>query len=160
MSGDEQSDKNQLDLSDIAASLRDIKKDNAVIHRRLDNIEDSTRESEDKRNLRSNFHYAHEGATGGTALPSTGVVNYFDASYAGDIGDVQESFTRVRDSVSKVKLPKDYKLNDSRVSVNRKDITAFNILSKCARYSETAIKLLQCIPEPEEGSETKNAWNS
>ena len=56
MSGDEQSDKKQLDLSDIAASLRDIKKDNALIHTRLDNIEDSTREREDRSNFRSNFH--------------------------------------------------------------------------------------------------------
>ena len=56
--------------------------------------------------------------------------------------DTQGEFQSLKDSLNKVKLPADVKLNDSRQGIKRTDQPLLNILSKCGRYSETAIKLL------------------
>jgi hypothetical protein len=53
---------------------------------------------------------------------------------------VQEEFQSIKDSLQKVKLPSDQKLNDSRIGINRADQPLYNVVAKCARYIETAIK--------------------
>ena len=47
--------------------------------------------------------------------------------------------------LKRVKLPNDLKLNDSRQGVKRADQQKLNIVSKCARYSETMLKLLSSV---------------
>jgi len=56
--------------------------------------------------------------------------------------DTQGDFQALRDSLSKVKLPADVKLNDSRQGIKRTDQPLMNALAKCGRYCETGIKFL------------------
>ena len=66
--------------------------------------------------------------------------------------DTQGEFQTLKDSLSKVKLPADVKLNDSRQGIKRTDQPLMNALAKCGRYCETGIKLLCSL---EAGTEFK-----
>ena len=65
--------------------------------------------------------------------------------------DTQGEFHTLKDSLSKVKLPADVKLNDSRQGIKRTGLPLMNALAKCGPYCETGIKLL-CL---EAGTELK-----
>ena len=151
--------KYQSELTVIGETLAEIKIQNGSVFKRLDDIERKQGMNEyfEHFKLRENENQPHEGY--GTTFTSTGGVRKLEAAQAG-VEDIQNDFVRVKDSVSKVKLPLNYKLNDNRFSVDKKDSTAYNILSKCARYSETAIKLLQDMPPPEEGSDSEKYLDS
>ena len=56
--------------------------------------------------------------------------------------DTQGEFQTLKDSLSKVKLPADVKLNDSRQDIKRTDQPFMIAMAKCGRYCETGIKLL------------------
>ena len=62
--------------------------------------------------------------------------------------DLQGDFQALKDSLSRVKLPADLRINESRQGIQRKDQPVFSVLSKCSRYNETLVKLLSTI-EPE-----------
>ena len=64
---------------------------------------------------------------------------------ARDNTNIQQEFTVIKDTVQRVKLPNDLKVDDSRQGVQRKDQQRLNILSKCARYAETITKLLSTL---------------
>ena len=66
--------------------------------------------------------------------------------------DTQGEFQTLKDSLSKVKLPADVKLNDSRQGIKRTDQPLMNALAKCGCYCETGIKLLCSL---EAGTELK-----
>lgn len=61
---------------------------------------------------------------------------------------IQEKFNVIKSSVDKVILPPQLKLHDSRSGIKREDQPILNVVSKCGRYIETALKLLS---ESEEG---------
>ena len=54
--------------------------------------------------------------------------------------ETQGEFQTLKDSLSKVKLPTDVKLNDSRQGIKRTDQPLMNALAKCGRYCETGIE--------------------
>ena len=54
---------------------------------------------------------------------------------------VDAEFQRLRSSVQSVRLPPNLTLQESRQGVKREDLPLFNVLAKCARYTETIIKL-------------------
>ena len=61
--------------------------------------------------------------------------------------DLQQSFLNIKDTLSKYKLPNNLKLNvESRAGI--KDSSRLNTVIRCARYTETLLKillqLLQC----------------
>lgn len=56
--------------------------------------------------------------------------------------DLQGEFQSLRDSLGRVKIPADLKVNDSRQGIKRADQPLLNVISKCGRYSETGLKLL------------------
>ncbi|XP_052260746.1 plexin-B1-like [Dreissena polymorpha] len=56
--------------------------------------------------------------------------------------DLQGDFQALRDTLSKVKLPAEVRLNDSRQGIKRADQPLMNVLSKCGRYCETGIQIL------------------
>ena len=66
--------------------------------------------------------------------------------------DTQGEFQTLKDNLSKVKLPADVKLNDSRQGIKRTDQPLMNALAKCGRYCEIGIKLLCSL---EAGTELK-----
>jgi len=59
--------------------------------------------------------------------------------------DIQGDFAALRDSLSRIKLPAELKLNESRQGIRRSDQPVLNILTKCSRYSETSARLLSTI---------------
>lgn len=70
------------------------------------------------------------------------------ADLRGNLGNVQERFNVIKSTVDKVVLPTALKLHDSRSGIKKDDQPTLNVISKCARYIETALKLLS---ECEEG---------
>jgi hypothetical protein len=56
--------------------------------------------------------------------------------------DLQAEFQSLKDSLSKVKIPAELRLNDSRQGIKRSDQPLLNVIVKCGRYCETGIKLL------------------
>jgi len=62
--------------------------------------------------------------------------------------NVQQEFIVIKDSLARVKLPNDLKVNDTFRGVARKDQPRSTVVSKCARYGETLIKLLSAL-DPE-----------
>ncbi len=61
--------------------------------------------------------------------------------------DIQSNFQSIKDSLSKVRLAADLRLNESRAGIQRNDQTAFNVLTKSARYVETSLKLLGSLSD-------------
>ena len=62
-----------------------------------------------------------------------------------ELDDIQQEFTIIKDSLQKIRLSKDLKVEDSRQGVRRGDQGQINNISKCARYSETVLKLLSSL---------------
>ena len=59
--------------------------------------------------------------------------------------DLQAEYRSIRDSVTKIKLPADLVVGDSRAGVAKSDWPKFQVIQKCARFQETILKLLsQC----------------
>ena len=56
--------------------------------------------------------------------------------------DLQGDFQALKETVTRVKLPAELRLNESRQGLRRNDQNVFNVLVKCARYAETSVKLL------------------
>ena len=63
----------------------------------------------------------------------------------GTTQDIQSEFQCLKDSLAKQKLPSELKLNESRQGIQRADQGVYAVLSKCARFAETSIKLLSTI---------------
>lgn len=63
----------------------------------------------------------------------------------GSNSDIQGDFSALKDSLARIKLPTELRLNESRQGIKRSDVPVLNILSKCSRYSETTAKLLSTI---------------
>ena len=77
---------------------------------------------------------------GCTEQPSPTVVRT-----AGVGSDTQGEFQTLKDSFSRLKLPSEIKLTESRQVIQRADQAVYHILTRCARYSETSLKLLSTI---------------
>ena len=106
----------------------------------------------------SQFHnYARPG-TETTARPGQeqgpGPIRTLDTDTTGvSYSDsIQEEFLTIKDSLQRVRLPADQKLNDSRTGINRSEQPLYNVVAKCGRYVETALKWVG-TQEPGEVSE-------
>ena len=60
----------------------------------------------------------------------------------GSSADLQAEFRAIRDSLSKVKLPQDLVVGGSRAGIGKGDLARFQVIQKCARFQETALKIL------------------
>ena len=56
--------------------------------------------------------------------------------------DIEGEFMTVKESVQKICLPPDLKLNESRQGIKREDQRILNLITKSARYIETTLKIL------------------
>ncbi|GFR62032.1 hypothetical protein ElyMa_003573000 [Elysia marginata] len=72
--------------------------------------------------------------------------------------DIQRDFERIRDSLIRIPVPTGLKVNDSSVGIKQECRPALKILSKCARYGETGLKILSQIAD--EPGETINVKKS
>ena len=73
--------------------------------------------------------------------PSPAVAATAGASAPG-APDVQGEFKALQDSLSWVKLPSNLRLNEGRQGIRRTDQPLLNVITRCARYTETILKLL------------------
>jgi hypothetical protein len=55
---------------------------------------------------------------------------------------VQAQYQTIKDSIQNVKLPTDLMVFDNKSGLRREDQQLAGVVSKCARYGETALKLL------------------
>ena len=91
----------------------------------------------------------------GTSLPNSGRAISTPQGGAGDSSslssgnntgipseDIQAEFRNIRDSYCKVNLPGDVRLSTERSGIKRDDTQKLNIISNCARYSETVLRIL------------------
>ena len=59
-----------------------------------------------------------------------------------EFSEIQEKFNVIKSSLDKVILSPRFKLHASRTGVKREDQRTLNVVSKCGRYVETALKLV------------------
>ncbi len=69
------------------------------------------------------------------------------------VADIQKDFERIRDSLQRTPVPDGYRVHDSAVGIKQENKQALKILSKCARFTETALKIVNQV------SVTDNAVN-
>lgn len=112
-------------LLEIKNELRGINASLESFDRRVTRLEAS-----ELTNCHANTHVFKEGLTS----PDTGSSD-----------DVQGEFLTLKDSLQKVRLPSDLKLNENRQGIKKADLAAFNVISRSARYVETTLKLLANI---------------
>jgi len=65
--------------------------------------------------------------------------------------DYQAEYGVIKDSVVGIQLPKNWKLKESRRGVKKDDIPVFEVIKDCARYTETALKILGYGPASTQG---------
>jgi hypothetical protein len=63
--------------------------------------------------------------------------------------DIQDEFRAIKDAVQRVRLPQDLKIDDSKQGIKRGEQAKCNIISKCASYTETVLKILLTL-QPDE----------
>jgi signal transduction protein with GAF and PtsI domain len=61
--------------------------------------------------------------------------------------DIQAEFAAIKDTLQKLKLPADLALHESKQGIKREDQQGLQVLAKCARFTETSIKLLSTIKD-------------
>ena len=59
--------------------------------------------------------------------------------------DLQGEINSIKDSYASKKLPSDLKLNPNRAGIKANNKEATNILTNCAKYGETCLKILAAI---------------
>ena len=59
--------------------------------------------------------------------------------------DIQRDYERLRDSLNRTPVPEGLKVYDNSIGIKKEDTYALKILSKCARYTETALKIVSSI---------------
>ena len=60
--------------------------------------------------------------------------------------DIQRDFERLRDSLARIPTPPGLKVSDSSNGIKQECRPALKVLSKCARFAETGLKVLSQIP--------------
>ena len=76
-------------------------------------------------------------------------------SHSAPTATVDAEFQRLRNTVQSVRLPPNLTLQESRQGVKREDLPLFNVLAKCARYTETTMKLCARV----EGDSHEDVFN-
>ena len=69
--------------------------------------------------------------------------------------DIQADFRAIQDSYSRVRLESDMKFNGSKVGLKSTQKEVAAVLSNCARYAETGLKILTVIVKEQEILHTK-----
>ena len=63
------------------------------------------------------------------------------------VDDLQAEFKAIQDSYSRVRIPGDLKFNGNKVGLKTQHKESANVISTCARYTETCLKILTHIQE-------------
>lgn len=72
-------------------------------------------------------------------------------STLGASSDILRDFDCIKDSLSRITIPNKFKVNDSPRGIGKESKTALSVLSKCARFAETGLKVIAALqPENED----------
>ena len=61
--------------------------------------------------------------------------------------EIQAEFQFLKDSVRRINIPNDLRINVERTGIKREDQSKLNIIQNCAKYSETILKLIINSPD-------------
>jgi len=62
-------------------------------------------------------------------------------------GDIQRQFEVIRDSLNRIQLPADCKVNDSQQGIKSKCKSTLKVVAKTARFAETGLKAISCLTQ-------------
>ena len=137
----------------ISGTLSQILEELHIVNRRLDKLESGPRvavspqfdprEISPPNNPRANSHSREFIDPEGPVSPGA----LFSPTDNSVFGEIQEKFNVIKSSVDKVILPTHLKLHDSRSGIKREDQPVLNVVGKCGRYIETALKLISDTEE-------------
>ena len=68
--------------------------------------------------------------------------------------DIQREFDHVRDSLTRVSIPKKCKVNDSAKGIGKDSKASLGVVSKCPRYAETGLKAIASLQPEREDEQT------
>jgi hypothetical protein len=85
-------------------------------------------------------------AAGSVSDPATATASALPSN------DLQAEFESIKDSVSKLRLPADLKLQADRQGIRKEDVPTLKIIHKAARYCETTLKLVDCLLQEDQAN--------
>ncbi len=124
----EQNDRN----SD--ASWQDMPRHAPPSHRVFSGVDTSLDLHLSGGNKNSLYHYLDVGALGPSGQTRPAEI-------------LQEEFEVIKDCTSNIRLPAGLKVPSSREGLRRENQPLFNVIQKCARFTETSLKILSTFPE-------------
>lgn len=146
-------------LQEVITLLGDLRTSVDAIDNRVSNIEnvrpelpvgDNTRNNENQApndegvvQAQAGANHGNDGNNGGSDVVQP-TPNHMDEHQCANDEHIQELFRIIQDSVTRSRLPPDLKLHDSG-GVKRRSQPMYNIIRKCARYTETVLKLVSHI---------------
>ena len=74
--------------------------------------------------------------------PTGTATNHGEAQVSIQLGDLKWEYEVLKDSVSRIKLPSRYRINDSKAGINSKDREQAAVLVRSGRFIETGLKLM------------------
>ncbi|GFR88390.1 hypothetical protein ElyMa_000769000 [Elysia marginata] len=82
----------------------------------------------------------------------TRVHNIDNATAAYSAQDKLKQYEHLRDRLSKVQVPPQFKVADSSTGIKQEHRPTLKVVSKCARHAETGLKLLSTLTQDQDGS--------
>ena len=61
--------------------------------------------------------------------------------------EIQAEFQYLKDSVRRINIPNDLRINVERAGIKREDQSKLNVIQNCAKYSETILKIVINSPD-------------
>ncbi len=128
-------------LTDITTELQNLNVGQAEITKRLSSVEKDCLTRSDLSKFEGFGARPGEHQNGGFHVSNREPLSP-PSGGTGGTAEIQKSYENIKDSLVKVLLPEELRVFDSKAGINRDLQSAANILSKCARYGETALKQL------------------
>lgn len=135
--------KLQASLDTILKRIDDIDTGQSRVNERIDRLEAERVTDVDP----GTFLQATEFARFGRAAQDGGAEAPPPSSGDAASGDFQGEFQSIKDSLQKLTLPADLRLNDSRSGIKRQDQPFNNAVVKSARYVETTLKVISTLAD-------------
>ena len=125
------------DLSGVKDAIRDLAEKVNAIEASVVVLNDRLKPNAERRHVASSSQPAIAAEAQFTGAGEHQEPVRFDSA-----ADLQSQFRAIRDSLSKVKLPQDLVVGDSRSGIGKTDLARFQVIQKCAQFQETALKIL------------------
>ncbi|GFO09416.1 NF-kappa-b inhibitor-like protein 2 [Plakobranchus ocellatus] len=74
------------------------------------------------------------------------------AETSSSAADILKDFERLRDSLVRIPVPNNFKVNDTTTGIKQDCRGTLRVLSKCARFAETGLKVLTTLPDERDSS--------